>query len=271
METMTGTETALELRATSDERAWARVGMIASFTAAIGFLVVTVLFLLDALDLLDRSPVYVTTPSGQLKDEARFWGAVFEHQHRIVWDVIVRDLVGPAAFVALIVVGVALARRAGGDDPARRLMVVFLSAGGLISAIASLLYLGNVEFWRLPWGPIAPDAETSVIAVGRATTAIDNLTVWPEAFGYLVLAAGVLCISSVVRRGSGMPRRLATLASVTGGGLAALAVATMADTDTPRSVLSFAVGAVLAPWLCVWLGLVLGRSGGLASPGRGRS
>jgi hypothetical protein len=261
METMTGSGAALDLRVTDDDLAWSRIGRIAAFCAAIGFWVVTVLYLLDVFDVLDPSPEYVSTSAGQLQDEARFWATVFEHQHRIVWDVIVRDMVGPAAFVALIIVGVALARAIGGDRPARRLMVTFLTAGGVISAIASLLYLGNAEYWRRPWGPIAPGGETSVVAVGRATTAIDNLTMWPEAFGYLVLALGVVCIGSVVRRGSGMPKRLGTLAYVTAASLVGLAVATALDTDTPRSVLSFVVGAVLAPWVCIWLGLLLGRSG----------
>lgn len=261
MDTMATTQVALDLRDPTDDRAWARIGGISAFTAAIGFLVTTVLYLLDVLDVLDPSPAYVSTSAGQLQDEARFWAAVFEHQHRIVWDVIARDLVGPVAFLALIVVGVALARLLAGDHPARRLMVSFLTVGGVISAIASLLYLGNAEFWRVAWGAIAPDGETSIVAVGRATTAIDNLTVWPEAFGYLVLALGVFCIGSIGRRdGSGLPKRLGTLAYAAAAGLVALSAATMLDTDTPRSALSFAVGAVLAPWVCIWLGLVLRRN-----------
>jgi hypothetical protein len=160
----------------------------------------------------------------------------------------------------LIVVGVALRRIAGGDRPERHLMVTFLGVGGVISAVASLLYLANVEFWRLPWGSIPKDGETSIVAVGRATTAIDNLTIWPEAFGYLVLAIGIVCLGSLVRRESRLPRRLATLAFGTAAGLIALAVATMMDADGARSVLALAVGGVLSPMLCLWIGRTLGRS-----------
>ena len=95
----------LKTARTEAERAWARVGRVAAYVAAIGFFLMTALYLLDQTDLLDPSPEYVRTAAGQLQDEARFWAQAFEHQHRIVWDVIVRDVVGPAAFVALIVVG----------------------------------------------------------------------------------------------------------------------------------------------------------------------
>jgi membrane protein DedA with SNARE-associated domain len=63
-----------------------------------------------------------------------------------------------------------------------------------------------------------------------------------------------------------MPKRLGMLANVAAAGLLALALATVSDTDTPQSLLSLAVGAVLAPWLCLWVGRVLGR-GALAEPG----
>jgi hypothetical protein len=259
MRTEVATGLVLERRNAEEDRAWARIGAIAAYGAAVGFFAVTVLYLLDVFDVLDPTPAYVKTSAGQLQDETHFWMQVFAHQHAIVWDVIARDIIGPASFLALIVVGVALRRRVDGDRPDRQLMVTFLTAGGIISAIASLLYLGDVEFWRLPAGELAPGAETSVIAVGRATTAISNLTVWPEAFGYLVLAVGVWCIGSVVRRGADMPRRLGTLAYVTAVALAGFAVATALDSSDARSGFSLAIGAVLAPWVCLWLGRVIGR------------
>jgi len=260
MDTMAGTGTAIDLASVDAERAWSRIARHAAYVAAIGFFAVTVLYLLDVYDVLDRSPRYVPTSAGQLTDEANFWARVFEHQHRIVWDVIARDVAGPVALVALIVLGVALRRRSQADRPDRQLMDPFLTAGGTIAALSSLLYLGNAEFWRQPWGPIHAGGETSVIAVGRATTAIDNLTIWTEAFGYLVLTLGIVCIGSVVRRQPGMPKALGSLAYVTAAALLGLSIATAADTDTPRSILALGVWAVLAPWVCLWLGRDLGRS-----------
>ena len=264
METMAGTGSVLDVGTIDEDRAWGRVGRLAAYGAAIGFLVTTVLFLLDVYDVLDPSPTYTATSAGQVHDEAQFWAAVFAHQHAILWDVIVRDVVGPMAYIALIVVAVAFRRLTSGDRPERQLMVTFFGVGGVISAIASLLYLGDVEFWRVPVGVITTGGETSMIAVGRATTAINNLTTWPEAFGYLVLALGLVCLGTLVRRDSRMPHRLGTFAFVTAVVLLALAVTTAMDTDSARSILALAVGAVLAPALCVWLGRTLGRAGAAA-------
>jgi hypothetical protein len=264
MGTMAGTETVLDVRSTEEDRAWARTGRLAASVAAIGFLVTTVLYLLDVYDVLDPTPSYVQTSAGQLHDEAQFWSATFAHQHAIVWDVIVRDIVGPAAFIALIVLGMALRRITSGDRPERRLLVTFLGVGGVLSAISSLLYLGDVEFWRLPWGPIPQGGEASIVAVGRATTAIDNLTTWPEAFGYLVIALGIVCLGMLVRRDGRLPHRLGTFAYVTSAVLVGLAVATMMDADDARSILALAVGAVLAPVLCLWVGRTLGRKSAAA-------
>jgi Domain of unknown function (DUF4386) len=261
MHTVAGTEAVLDVTTVDADRAWARIGRIAAYVAAVGFFVVTVLYLLDVYDVLDPSPQYVQTSAGQLQDEANFWVRVFEHQHAIVWDVIARDVAGPVALVALIVLGTTLRRRIVGDRPERQLMVAFLIVGGVFTAMSSLLYLGNAEFWRQPWGPMQAGGETSVIAVGRVTTAINNLTTWTEAFGYLVLALGVVCIGVAVRRQREMPKGLGVLAYVTGVALLGLAVATAGDTDAPRSILALAVGAVLAPWVCLWLGRVVGRSG----------
>jgi hypothetical protein len=260
METMVGTGAALDERSVEDDRMWARIGRSAAYAAAIGFFAVTVLFLLDEFDVLGPSPEYVSTSAGQLQDEARFWAQVFEHEHAILWDIVARDIVGPAAFLALIVVGVAMRRRTHGNGPARELMVPMLAAGGVISAIASLLYLGNAEFWRLPWGAVPEGGETSLVAVGRATTAIDNLTVWPEAFGYVVVALGILCLGAVVRRANDMPDRLGALANVTAVVLFCLAIVTTMDADTARSIVTLVVGAILAPVLCTWIGHELGRA-----------
>jgi hypothetical protein len=264
METMAEPGAVVDVGAVDDERAWARIGRLAAYVAAIGFLVTTVLYLLDVYDVLDPTPAYAATSAGQVHDEAQFWAAIFAHQHAILWDVIVRDIIGPAAFIALIVVGVALRRLTSGDRPERQLMVTFLGIGGVISAIASLLYLGNAEFWRVPTGIITKDGATSMIAVGRATTAINNLTTWPEAFGYVVIALGIACLGALVRHDARLPRRLGTLALITAAALVALGVATAMDADGARSILALAVGAVLAPVLCVWLGRMLGRRGAAA-------
>ena len=49
------------------------------------------------------------------------------------------------------------------------------------------------------------------------------------------------------------------VAYVTAASLAALAVTTAMGADAARSTLALAVGAVLAPVLCIWLGRTLAR------------
>jgi len=261
MDTMVDIRADGSANAADADRAWARTGRIAGYLAGIGFLVMTALFLLDEFDLLDAPPTFVRTGAGALQDEATFWAAVFAHQHRVLWDVVVRDVVGSAAFVALIVVGIAVRRRVASDRPTPQLMVTLFMVGGVLAVVANLLYLANVEFWRLQ-GWSGDQAPESMVAVGRATTAINNLTTWPEAFGMLVLAAGIVCLGRTVRRGSDLPQGLGTLAYVTGAALAALAMTQMAAADTPRQILSGAVGVVLAPWLSLWLGRRLGQVAG---------
>lgn len=239
-------------------RAWSRIGQGSGYVAGVGFLVVTVLYLLDVRDILDGTPDYVRTAAGPLHDEATFWAAIFAHQHRILWDVIVRDLVGPVAFIALIVLALALRGREESRGPEGQLMVAFLLVGSTISAVASLLFLGNVEFWRIT-GWSGSDGQVSMIAVGRATTAINNLTTWPEAFGYLVLGAGLLCLGRALRRAGGWPTRLTTLAYLTAASLVAFALTEMARLNTAQSIASLIVGAILAPWLCIWIGFRLGH------------
>ncbi len=67
------------------DRRWDRVGRNAAYMAGASFLIGTVLFLLDAADLLGKGPEYHATAAGQLQDEANFWAAYFNHQHRILW------------------------------------------------------------------------------------------------------------------------------------------------------------------------------------------
>jgi hypothetical protein len=259
MDTLAGTGTVLDVSSAEADRAWARIGRLAAYGAAIGFIVTTVLYLLDVLDVLDPSPAFVATQAGPLRDEARFWSETFAHQHAIVWDIVARDVIGPLAMLGLIVVGLALRRRVASDRPAPQLMVVFLTVGGILAIVESLLYLGNAEIWRETWGPVQPGWETATVAAGRATAAIDKLTEWPEAFSYLVLALGLLCIASVVRREPGMPRRLAIVCWVAAATLVGFALSIALHADTARSIFALATGVVLAPWVCVWLGRVLGR------------
>lgn len=241
---------------TEDDRIWYRIGQTAGYGTGIGFLIVTALYLLDATGVLGAGPQFHRTAAGPLQDEANFWAAVFAHQHKILWDIIARDTLGPLASVALIVVGLAI-RRLAGDRPWAHLMYALFLIGGVVSAINSLLFLGNVEFWRITgWGHSDP---TALVAVGRASVAIDNLTYWPEAFGYVILAGGLASLGKLCRPGDRLPSWLGPLAYLEGLLLLGLAIAEVIHTETAFDVLGLLTGVLIAPALGFALGRHFGR------------
>jgi len=98
-------------------RAWSRTGRAAGYIAGSALLAGTVLFLLDAAGFLGSGPVYRRTGAGPLVDQATFYVAYFGHQHHIVWDIIARDTILPVAYLAPIVVALAVRNRTGPRHP----------------------------------------------------------------------------------------------------------------------------------------------------------
>jgi hypothetical protein len=239
---------------------WARIGRNAGYVAGVAFLLGTVLFLLDALDALGDSPEYSVTGAGPLRDEANFWVAVFAHQRNIVWDIIARDTILPLAFIALIVLGLAIRHLAGPERPDGHLMVTFLAVGGIFAIVADLTYLGAAEFWRIRgWRANPPEI---MVAVGRVTEGIDSLTRWPEAAGFAILAVGTLYLARLCRTTDALPRWAAPVAVVTAALLLLIAIAGVSRWDSTYEILSLALGVVLAPILTIGLGrhlALLGR------------
>jgi hypothetical protein len=241
----------------SIDRSWSRVGRNAGYVAGAAFFAGTILFLIDQLDVLGKGPVYHATAAGPTQDEANFWVAVFAHQHGIVWDIVARDLIFPLGFVALIVLGLAIRGLVGSERPDAQLMVAFLAVGGVISAIADLTFLGDVEYWRQTgWSAHPPEI---MVAVGRSTEAIDSLTRWPEVAGFTILAAGVFYVGLLCRTRPELPRSAGVLAYLEAFLLVGVALAGAFRTDTPYQVLSLLTGVLVGPIVAVWLGWHLGR------------
>jgi hypothetical protein len=216
-----------------------------------------VLFLLDALDALGASPDYHATPAGPMQDEANFWVAYFAHQHHILWDIIARDSLFPLAFVSLIVLTLAVGNLVGYERPEAQLMVMFFVVGGILSALADLIYLGGTEYWRVTGWSTEPPAR--MVAVGRSSTAVDALTRWPEAAGFLVLAAGLVCLGRLARSRAQLPSRLAWLVNVEALLLVGIAIAGVMQSDTAYNIFSLLTGALIGPAVGLWLGRHLGR------------
>jgi hypothetical protein len=244
-------------------QAWRRIAGVAGYVVGASLLAGTILFLLDSLDALGASPDYHPTGS-PMQDEADFWVRYFAHQHHILWDIMLRDSLFPLAFVTLMVLALAARSLAAPGRPEADLMVVFFIVGGVIGAVNDLIFLGEAEWWRITgWNASPPDR---MVAIGRSTEAVDRLTVWPEAAGFVVLAAALVCLGRLCRRSSALPSRLGLVAELEAVLLIGIAVAGVLHEDTPYNIASLLTGALFGPLVGVWLGRALARGAVTATP-----
>jgi hypothetical protein len=234
------------------------MGRAAGYAAGAGLLAGTVLFVLDAAGLLGPGPVYRVTAAGPLADQATFFAAYFAHQHHIVWDILARGTILPAAYLALIVAALAVRHRTGTRHPAGQLLVTSFTVGGILSILANLTFLAAAEYWRQGGWPAHP--ATIMVAAGQTAEGIQTLTHWPEAFGFAVLACGLTALGRLCRHHHHLlPAPLAALAYLEALLLLAIAVTGLIPYDTGYNWLSLAAGAIVGPALSVWLGIRLGQ------------
>src|SRR5436305_13990969 len=236
-------------------RGWPGVGRVAGYLSAGALLLGTILYLLDATNALGANGY---SPAGRspVQDEAGYWAAQFAHQRHILWDIITRDTLFPLAFLALIVLSLAVRMVVDPDRPATQLMVAFFLVGGTIAILNDLIFLGATDYWRVTgWANVAP---TNMVATGRAEEAIESLTRWPEAAGFVVLAGALVCLGKLCRSEAALPARLGIVAYVEAALLVGIAIAGILQTGTPYDVFSLATGAVIGPLLAFWLGHHLG-------------
>jgi hypothetical protein len=176
---------------------WASVVRAAAYLAAAALAATTLLYLLDATDVLQTSPAYHPSGGDPLTDEAAFFAAYFNHQHAIWWDIALRDTLGPVAFLSLVAVGVGLANLWGWRRPAMQFVVGLLSFGAVFATVNSVLYLGELNYWRS--GGWRPDPAAGMVAIGRSAEALDHLTLYPEAFGFTLIAVAILVLARTGR------------------------------------------------------------------------
>ena len=233
------------------------MGRAAGYIAGSALLAGTVLFLLDAAGLLGPGPVYRPTGAGPLMDQATFWAAYFAHQHHIVWDIIARDTILPVAYLALIVAALAVRNRTGPRHPEGQLLVTSFIVGGVLSILANLTFLAAAEYWRQTGWPARPAA--IMVAAGQTVQGIQTLTHWPEAFGFAVLACGLVALGRLCGKHRTFPASLGALAYLEALLLAGIAVTGLIPYDAGYNWLSLAAGAVAGPALALWLGTRLGQ------------
>jgi hypothetical protein len=236
---------------------WRAVGRTAGYLSGVALLLGTIFYLLDATKALGVNHYHSPgTPSVQ--NESGYWVSQFAHQHHILWDIIARDTLFPIAFVALVVLSLAVRAVVRADTPNAQLMVAFFLIGGILSMIADLVYLGATDYWRLTGWSNVPAG--SMVAVGRSEQAIEALTRWPEAAGFIVLAAALVCLGNLCGSETALPTRLARLAYLEGALLVGVALAGVMETGTPYDILSLITGAVVGPSLAFWFGWHLGSN-----------
>jgi hypothetical protein len=233
------------------------MGRAAGYIAGSALLAGTVLFLLDAAGLLGSGPVYRPTGAGPLADQATFYAAYFAHQHHIVWDIIARDTILPVAYLALIIAGLAVRNRTGPRHPDGQFLVTSFIVGGILSILANLTFLAAAEYWRQTGWPARPAA--SMVAAGQTVQGIQALTHWPEAFGFAVLACGLVALGRLCGQHRIFPASLGALACLEALLLLGIAVTGLIPYDAWYNWLSLAAGAVAGPVLAVWLGTRLGQ------------
>ena len=90
-------------------------------------------------------------------------------------------------------------------------MTAFFVVGGVVAALSDLIYLAGTEYWR-ETGWTAQPAER-MVAVGRSFDVVNALTRWPEAAGFVILAAGLVCLGRLSRRDE-LPSRLGLLVNL---------------------------------------------------------
>lgn len=236
-------------------RSWARVGRFAGYTAGGALLLGTILFLLDATNALGVNHYQPVGPPS-IQNERNYWVAQFAHQHHILWDIIARDTLFPLAFLALIVLSLAVRAFVPARLPNGQLMVAFFVVGGVISILNDLIYLGATDYWRLTGWSHLP--AVNMVAAGRSEEAIESLTRWPEAAGFVVLAAALVCLGNLCRSQAALPRRLAIAVYAEAALLVGVALAGVMETGTPYNMFSLVTGALVGPLVSVWLGYHLG-------------
>ena len=216
----------------------------------------TVLFLLDAAGFLGSGSAYLRASAVPLANQPGwFVAAYFAHQQHVVWDIIARDTILPVAYLAFIIAAVAVRNRTGPASPAGQLMVTLFTVGGILSILADLTFLAATGYWRLAGWQAA-----SAVSAGRTLEGIQLLTHWPEAFGFAILAGGLVALARLCGKHRIFPAALGVLAYLEAALLLGIAVTGLIPYAAGYNVLSLAAGAVVGPALGIWLGTCLDRT-----------
>jgi hypothetical protein len=233
-------------------RDWGRTGAAAGYLAGGALFATTLLFVAEQAGLLADSPTLRRTGAGPAHDIAVYYAALFHYQHQVLWDISLRDCLGPLGFLAVMVVALTVRQAVGPQRPLGHLTALFLQVGALLLILDGVIYLAGTDYWRLSGWTADPPA--NMIAAGRGLEIVDSVTNFLSMAGYVVLALGLVCLGRLCRTATALPRRLAPFAWAEAAALAGAVVASQLSWGTVFDVLILLVGAVLGPVVMVWLG-----------------
>lgn len=232
-------------RTTADavyDPAWNGIGRWSGYFAAGALFLNIVLFLADAFGFLGSAP-----PAQG--DEASFWAGQFAYGHRVLWDVVLRDTLEAAAFVALVVLGLAILNLVGIHRAVAQVMAALFGVGAIFSSAGALTYLANAEYWRVrDWSGLS---ETSMIATGRDSFAIVAVSQLFLDAGYLTLAVGLFCLGRLCAPGGPFPKYLRYLTYAESGLLLLLVLVIEAKLGATLFNIIALVSALLVPAIFV--------------------
>lgn len=243
--------------ATADA-SWSRVALISGWVAGVGLAVQTALFLLDAANLLADETEFHRTGAGVEADRAQYYADFFNRQHAILWDIVLRDTVGPIAFLALAIWAVAVVFRLRPVGPVGPMTVFFFTVGSVLHIVNDLIFLSLERFWR--FGGWSADPPGPMNALGAAVDAVDISTTYLEASSYFVLAAGAGCLARLVLRDQRIPTWLGVAAGIEGAALVLLGLGIALRQDLLFQIGGGFAGIVLGPIVAIGLGHALTRA-----------
>ena len=246
------TEQAVE----QDGAGWGRLARWSGAVAGSTLFAGAVLLLLDNLNILAPSPVFHPSSAGPEADVANWYAAFFARQHHIVWDIAIRESLGPVTMVALVVLVLTAVRYLDRwTRPEVVLMVVVTTAGALLAMLSNLVYLGEVGYWR--HGGWSADPSLPMFVDGRVSQGAMFVATYLEAAGDVLLAVGIVLLGRMCRRSDRVPGWLPAVAYLEAAAILVYVVGNLVPSDTLLNVGGLAAGILLGPALLIGLGRAL--------------
>ena len=238
-----------------DVPGWTRIGTVAAYVAAAALLTQSLLYVLDASGVLEPQVTFRATSEGLQSDLASYYTAFHERQHRLWWNIAVRDTVGPLGHLAVVVLVLAVRQVLGPGRPKVDLAVLFVSVGALTAAACDVAFLSQIATWR--GGGFRPTPD--IVAFGRASEVLDHAVSYVLHASYAVLALGFLCFGAALRSAGPTSARLAGLSYALAAGLLAVVVLRVVGLGAAYEGATAVTGVVLGPALTFLLGRALPR------------